>query len=544
MDMDELDSALFGRPTGSKSKPTLGNLDSLFGEPKKAAKKPSVSFLAAPSEPTAASQASTKSALDDLFASTVDQASTSTPSTSALHGPRPPRQLATTSTLSSVLGPSRQEKEEKHVTAQPREDSTSRPSSQPTSDTTGSDLRAKRLESEVERLHREIEDLKVRKKDDEMDLENAWKGKMSKREREYQDEVKELEAAHQKQVSKLTEEHSSELERLKAVYERQLEVIQQSVGQWKDVNSVVDKVDSISTSLHQLTENVSTATDRAALDKEASLRIREEQIENRERRLADEKTKFEQERKMVYELNAKLNDLCRDQEKVLEQDKYRIREEWNRLSAEKMAFKEDQTYILQKLEKQKAAIEESKISFFNEQHDLLLRVTTERQLLEHEKNDFHGKRSLDVKRLKEEAGELQRRAQNLLAAEEQINILKRHYESKTRQLQELEVSLMEECLEMENLRNQLSYTQTQTVEKSSRNYNVKRQSVDLASSTVTNQDLPQRNEGVSTVLKKHSEFLERYIGQKVAAVAPRPVAVDSVRDIRSFGDVSDHSRDS
>lgn len=36
-------------------------------------------------------------------------------------------------------------------------------------------------------------------------------------------------------------------------------------------------------------------------------------------RLADEKTKFEQERKMVYELNAKLNDLCRDQEKVLEQ---------------------------------------------------------------------------------------------------------------------------------------------------------------------------------------------------------------------------------
>ncbi|KJH40324.1 hypothetical protein DICVIV_13736 [Dictyocaulus viviparus] len=36
-----------------------------------------------------------------------------------------------------------------------------------------------------------------------------------------------------------------------------------------------------------------------------------------------------------------------------------------------------------------------------------------------------------------------------------------------------------------------------------------------------------RNESVRTVLKKHSEFLERYMGQKVAAVAPRPVNFDS-----------------
>ncbi|KAL6723124.1 hypothetical protein Aduo_018161 [Ancylostoma duodenale] len=41
------------------------------------------------------------------------------------------------------------------------------------------------------------------------------------------------------------------------------------------------------------------------------------------------------------------------------------------------------------------------------------------------------------------------------------------------------------------------------------------------------QDVPPRNESVRTVLKKHSEFLERYMGQKVAAVAPRPANFDS-----------------
>lgn len=30
----------------------------------------------------------------------------------------------------------------------------------------------------------------------------------------------------------------------------------------------------------------------------------------------------------------------------------------------------------------------------------------------------------------------------------------------------------------------------------------------------------KRNESVRTVLKNHSEFLEKYTGQKVAAVAP------------------------
>ncbi|EYB90471.1 hypothetical protein Y032_0219g2451 [Ancylostoma ceylanicum] len=385
-DMDDLDNALFGRSTGPKTKPSLGNLDSLFGETKKpAAKKSTVSFLDTPAAATSTTpHPPTKSTLDDLFADTSAEqkpsaSSTTTPATTMS---RPSRHQAGSATLGSLLGPSRRDKEAKPAAAAAEPAPTPTPAAQVVAPAPEETLRAKRLENEVERLNREIEEIKRRKKEDEQDIERLWKEKLAKKDHDHQEELKDLDNAHQKQISKLQAEHSEELERLKTTYERQLDSIQQSAGQW---------------------------------------------------RLLEDKAQFEDERKKVYELNSKLNELCKGQETVMEQDKYRVREEWNRLNAEKAVFKEDQRFILENIEKQKAALDRSKTAFFQEQHDLLVRVSTERQLLEQEKNEFHGKRSTDVRRLKEEAGELQRRAQNVLAAERQVDEMKKHYETKMRQ---------------------------------------------------------------------------------------------------------------
>ncbi|KAK6032884.1 hypothetical protein OSTOST_00896 [Ostertagia ostertagi] len=523
--MDELDSTLFGRPTGVKAKPSLGNLDSLFEDSKKpAAKKPSVSFLDGVSSSTSASHTPGKSALDDLFAEpppALGSAGTSTPAQTIA---RPARQQARSSgTLGSLLGAPRKEKEAAPQAVAPSSAPTSAPAPpQPAVRAPEDVLREKRLENEVERLHREIDELKRRKKEDETDLENLWKEKLSKKDRDCSDELKNLEDYYQKQLSKLNGEHEKELETLKITYERQLEVIQQSTGEWRDVTSVVNKVDTLSSTLHQLADSVTMVTDRSLLEKETTLRIREEQLKDREQRLIEERSQFEDERKKVYELNARLNELCKAQETIIGQDKYRVREEWNRLNAEKQAFMEDQKFVLQNIEKQAAAVENSKSTFFHEQHDLLTRMSAERQLFEQEKNEFHG--------LKEEATELQQRADNILAAETQIEKLRRHYELKTRQLQELEISLMEECLEMENLRAQMTKSKSQALENVNREYVLDKPASAIDPSfapSYNDQEFSQRKDSVSNVLKKHSEFLERYMGQKVAAVAPRPVNFNS-----------------
>uniref|UniRef100_A0A0K0DIW7 Cilia- and flagella-associated protein 157 n=1 Tax=Angiostrongylus cantonensis TaxID=6313 RepID=A0A0K0DIW7_ANGCA len=373
--------------------------------------------------------------LDDLFTDTSsEQKPAPTSSSSAATIQRPSRHVVGTTTLGSLLGPLRTEKEPKpSTTSTTATVPAATPPSQSTSSFLEDSLRAKRLENEVERLNREIDELKIRKKEDEQDIERLWKDKLSKKDLDHQQDLNDMRMNHEKHISKLKEEHSEELQRLKTTYERQLDTIQQSVMQWKDVSTVVDKVDMLSSTIHQLTDNVTTVADRSLTEKENTLRIREQQLESREQRLIEEKNQFNEERKKVYELNSKLNELCKGQETAMEQEKYRVREEWNRLNAEKLVFKEDQRFILDNIEKQKMLLEKSKTAFLQEQHDLLVRVCTERQLLEQEKNEFHGKRSADVKRLKEEAGELQRRAQNVLAAERQIDEMKKHYEMKMRQ---------------------------------------------------------------------------------------------------------------
>ncbi|VDM69662.1 unnamed protein product [Strongylus vulgaris] len=290
---------------------------------------------------------------------------------------RPSRLQSGSTSLGNLLGPSRREKETKTAPASTEIAPIQAPQSAAVAAPEDT-LRTRRLENEVERLNREIEELKRRKKEDEQDLERLWKEKLAKKDRERQDELNDLQSAHQKQLSKLDSEHSEELERLKTTYDRQLETIQQSASQWsskrkanfcstgatnlyRDVSTVVDKVDSLSTTINQLADNVTTVTERTLIEKETALKLKELQLENREQRLLEDKAQFDDERKKVYELNAKLNELCKGQETVMEQDKYRVREEWNRLNAEKAVFKEDQRFILENIEKQKAALDRSKV---------------------------------------------------------------------------------------------------------------------------------------------------------------------------------------
>lgn len=119
--------------------------------------------------------------------------------------------------------------------------------------------------------------------------------------------------------------------------------------------------------------------------------------------MREEREQLQEEKRKVYELNAKLDDLCKGNQSVMEQvtfscssegilhflqDKWRIRDEWARLNAEKQVFKEDQKYVMDTLEKQKEALDKAKTTFMREQHDLVVRVSTERASLEQEKNDF------------------------------------------------------------------------------------------------------------------------------------------------------------
>ncbi|GMT07259.1 hypothetical protein PENTCL1PPCAC_29433 [Pristionchus entomophagus] len=453
--LDDLDAALFGKsvPRG-KSQPAAktSTLDSLFSEPSRrpntasaASKKPSVSFL---DEITGdnPSKSSEKRTIDDIF----NQAVPSRPTTSSgggggLFGNSRPSSIG-----GAARGGRRDREQRADTTPQVTPETAAPTSTVEISD--GSGARAARLQDEIERLNREIVDIRRQKKEDEDGLIREWKEKIERMENELNEEIERLKTNHSKQTEKLKSESEEELNRMKETYSRQLEAVQSAVGQTRDVSEMMDKMDELSSTIARLAGEVTTVNDRTSIDKENALRTREDQLAMREEALDREKGRLEEEKRIIYELNSRLRDMTKDQEKTIEEEKWKAREEWNRLSAEKEVFRQDQKFVLERLERQKAELESTKSAFLREQHDLLVRVSNERVALDAERSEFASQRNVDLRRIREEAATLQSRSRNIQVADAHVEELKRFYYAKFKQLQELEASLMDECLELERIR--------------------------------------------------------------------------------------------
>ncbi|CAJ0566595.1 unnamed protein product, partial [Mesorhabditis spiculigera] len=496
--MDDLDAALFGKKSEPRPKPSLGNLDSIFGD----------------SRPS-------RSTLDSLFGEPLPK-----PSVAESRAPAATQAAATTRPRargSDLFGTSSSQPDPGPSAPPPQ------PSVQPQPDAE-SVYRVQRLEKEVERLNREIEDLGRRKKRDEEDLEKEWRDRLSSKEKSWLEEKEELIKGYQKQLTRLTEQSETDQERLRENYSRQMEALQTTASRSRDLVDVVDKVDRLSEQIGAIVQSVGGSEEKMHSDLEMTLKLREGQLEMREHNLKTDLERFQTDKESVTLLNIKLKDLVQEQENDIQREKWKIREEWNRLGAERKVFKEDQKFVLDSIEKQKRTLEAAKESFLKEQHDLLIRVSNEKEGLDRELQQFHVKRTADVRRLKEEATQLQQRIQNVQLAEEHAESLRQHYETKYKQLCELEVSLMEECIELENLRNRTTASDAAGPAPTHQGLVMAINRVEKRSpfpssfplpDVPISEDIKDRSASVRAVLQKHADFLEKYSGQRVAAVAPR-----------------------
>ncbi|GMR60958.1 hypothetical protein PMAYCL1PPCAC_31153 [Pristionchus mayeri] len=552
---DDLDNAILGRKGGGSAaaaKPSTSKtsaLDSLFSEPSapsrrpttSAPKKPSVSFLDEITGDAPSKTSSDKRTIDDLFNEAVPSRPTTSSGGGGLFGPSSSSAGGSSGGLfgnprpSSIGGATRGRREQRTETPQVTPEVAVPTPTVEISD--GSGARAARLQEEIERLNREIVDIRRQKKEDEDVLIREWKEKVERKENDLNEEIERLKTSYSKQTEKLKSDSEEELARMKEVYERQLEAVQSAVGQTRDVSGMMDKVDALSTTIARLAGEVTTVNDRTSVDKEHALRTREDQLALREETLERERSRLEEEKKVVYELNTRLRDMSKDQEKRIEEEKWKAREEWNRLTAEKEVFRQDQKYVLERLERQKGEFEATKSSFLREQHDLLVRVSNERVALDAERSDFTSQRNTDLKRLREEATTLQSRSRNIQVADAHVEELKRFYYAKFKQLQELEASLMDECVELERIRTAmpLEGTNSRDLRKRTSSTTRKRSQqakeipetrsagnmrmIEMGGENVDEASEEEQQEGresVRAVLKKHSQFLSQFSGESDA----------------------------
>lgn len=382
-----------------------------------------------------------------------------------------------------------------------------------------------RLEAELDRVNRELEDTKRKKREDEEDLESMWKTKLEVLSKDSAKTIEEMKNAHKTYISKLQEEHHTEIDRLNANFDRQMKNVTSSSGQVGDLLAVVGKVDSISSSIDKIAADVVASTNKVSSEQSAIWQIQEERLKMKEEKLAEEIAAVKAEQLTIHELNMNLKELVKHQQNENEREKWRAKEEWNRLRVERQLFKENQERIIANIEKEKQSLSEELKAFRKNQNDLLFRVNAERELLEQEKCEFLAKRDQDIKRIKSEAYEIDLRSQQVSTADQHVTEMKLVTEAKYRQLQHLETLLSAECSEIERIRNDQRITglahSTMNLNLGESGRQQRRSREDLFGSNNSNQNSHRRSESVRASLKKHYENLEKYAGQKVATVAPQ-----------------------
>ncbi|KAH7695902.1 hypothetical protein AAVH_37034, partial [Aphelenchoides avenae] len=152
-----------------------------------------------------------------------------------------------------------------------------------------------------------------------------------------------------------------------------------------------------------------------------------------------EKQKTETIRKMEDELTQMIGKYT---EEITEGRRW-IEAEREKLSAERMAFQEEQLGITEYLELRRDELEAYKTEFLTKEHDLLTRVVNEKALLEAQRRDFERQRSADVMRLREEAEHLERCLVQVENAQRALDNSRKEYEAKNKQLNELKEMLVE-----------------------------------------------------------------------------------------------------
>ncbi|KAL3981426.1 hypothetical protein ACH3XW_43045 [Acanthocheilonema viteae] len=488
-DTDNLDEKLFGRKKDVASKKGLSNIDNLLGDPQKEkkAKKNIDDFF-----PT---KKSTVSFVDELSDTELQQREQTTrskrnksersstmrdiPSAATTGIYQTKLTNRTASDLETLFAPeskygasswTRKGTESKADESGRYEDSSRLESTKSQKNRMTSTLleipeydRMQRMRNEINRLNREIESLKRKQTAREKALVEEWRERMKIRERQFEEEFADLEENHRKQMSHLKSDHENVSQSIRDMFHSQIETLTNGQKESKNYEEMLDKVDELIAKISEVTTNLNKQTDKNNSDQSHYISFREQQLEIREERIKKEEEWLTNEKRHVIELNLKLKSLYDSNEQNTL--KWQVREERQKLNAEKEAFKNEQLRILNAAEQQKIEIEASKSNFLRDQHDLIIRVMAAKSSLEAEKSAFDSQRQQDVSRLKMEAEQLDHKLKEVQNAEDILQNTQRIYEQKYQQLVTLERALIDECFELERCRKQLETVQNDTRKK-------------------------------------------------------------------------------
>lgn len=205
------------------------------------------------------------------------------------------------------------------------------------------------------------------------DLVAGFKKKNELLEKNRITELERVRELHKKSLEEFTKEHSEQMEHMRMLKEQEVAAAVNAFSHTKSLQSLISEVQNSTREVSQLQSKLDATHHSKLEDREQTLKSKDEYLRKLETRLQQQEVSNDAEREKLQNLVSKLEIQLREQTRHIEQDKWKLNQDENRLKATQAAFEEERRVTTEQLMRERQQLTKAREDMLTEQR----RVVTE-----------------------------------------------------------------------------------------------------------------------------------------------------------------------
>ncbi|KAK3590960.1 hypothetical protein CHS0354_034532 [Potamilus streckersoni] len=315
--------------------------------------------------------------------------------------------------------------------------------------------REQRWSEENEQLHNQ-QLIRIRQMEEEKAaLMSKHYQKLEQAEHEKAEEIERLKEIHKQALEQMRHDQEESLGRLKRSKDQQIEAAAESHNTSKSLMAAVDLIQSNAKDLGSLQRKMDTWHNQGLDEREIMIRSKDEQLNMLSERLNKQQEENDKERLKLQDLIARLETQLREQNRMLEEERWKVKKDESRIESMQKSLEEERRMLSEHQVKERASLERNRDALLEEQRSLLSQLHKERQALAEERMQFE----LSQKMTKEET---QQYTSKLVQIRAEYEILmkaiaedKQRFEEKRAEFKKDEQQIREQWAELQKERSLL-----------------------------------------------------------------------------------------
>jgi len=236
----------------------------------------------------------------------------------------------------------------------------------------------------VQQLNERIKAVEMEKNE----IVTTHKERLMMIEKSKETDLERLKSLHKKAIDDLRKDFEDQLERLRMLKEQELAAATSMFSHTRSLQALIQQVQNSTTEVEQMQKRIDLSHKDNLNEREQSLRVRDEYLKSMQEKLQRQEVESMEERSRLQSLIAKLEMQLREQGRQLEQDRWKVLQDENRIKSMQDAIEEERRYTLQQLNNERQMIDKSRDDLMNEQRRILADCNEERRRVTAEKAEL------------------------------------------------------------------------------------------------------------------------------------------------------------